>query len=673
MSTLYRKLAIAAFITLIAVTIGTAVAVFMVNYDATTASLQQVLLQAEDEYRAAYHDNEVSATRQETDFRGRATAIAFMLQRDPSLMTNEGLEELRLMLKVAQIDLFDAAGNVLLSTRSDRRGDHVEAGSKLERYLLSPEAPRYAVYWQTDESGLESRRCSVAMRPAEAPFHAIHVVMERGVHRVMDGDGIMRGLMRDIVTRYETTVVAFSDETGEIIGITANNPQELHARDRQGKEIDLLEAVRRLEKGEGCVRLDEGDAIAVSVQFDGYTLVGFVSMSTLLLGMILPLLVMVAVTLAFGGLMFYRVRMYWRRYLLHDLHTLEEDIYSVLSGDLHRQVSCTRNEDLASLAEAFNALREGYEHREERLSRIASCLGGGVAIFDCTKRSGMNFFSDNMRETLGMSRREWDTLRGDYRAFNDLLDRLLDDRDENGIIHFHNRHLDIRMTRDKSGVSGIVIDASEEVARHDQLLRELNKVSAAVRRDGMTGLLNRAGFEQEVLRHLNEEDPVGVMLMMDMDNFKNVNDTLGHPEGDRLICLVGDSLRCAFRRSDVVSHFGGDEFAAFLPNAISLDDLERKLTELLERLRLEMCGYHESCGTTMSIGAAFVHKNGSYADLYQRADSALYIAKNMGKDRFYINSDDIACMRMECVACREECPRREVLDLTVSDEEIEQE
>lgn len=666
MKKLYYKLAVSALITLIALTTLMAVVVFVINFNSMTTTLRQMILQAEDRYYLSWRENKTSVGRQEADYLNRASTVSFMIQQDKSFMNHGGLEELRDRVEVKEIYLFDRNGDIMYTTNRERRGGHVQEGTTLEKYILNPKAAEYAIYWRPSDTGEKSQSCSIAMKPQNAPFYAILIEMEEGVYRVMTDDAIMRETLERLLSDYDTTVFAFSNLSNKIVGMTSNNPQKFQSKDVWGNDIDLLQSIRNLKNGTGCLRMESGDVIAVAMEFGDYTLVGFSSMSVLFVRMFLPLSIMLGVALIFGAMTYRRTRYYWEHYLLSDLRGLESDIYRVLGGDFQVDARCVNNEDLNSLAEAFNLLKEGYEHREERLSRIANCLGGGLAIFDCVQKNGLTFFSDNMQEILGLTRKEWSELRDDYQAFTALLDQLKKGRDENGLVRFQSRHLKLQMAKDKNGVSGIILDASTEVARRNELMSELNRAENAVRKDAMTGLLNRTGFEEEVIRHLSETHPTGVMLMMDMDDFKNVNDTLGHPEGDRLLRLVGESLKNIFRKSDAVAHFGGDEFAVFLPDTFSLAELEHKLSEVLERLREDMKEYHDRCGVTMSIGAAFAGE-GNYANLYQVADSALYIAKRMGKDCYYINAEGITCMRVECIACREKCPRREALGLSVTD------
>ncbi len=155
--------------------------------------------------------------------------------------------------------------------------------------------------------------------------------------------------------------------------------------------------------------------------------------------------------------------------------------------------------------------------------------------------------------------------------------------------------------------------------------------------DGLTGLANRALFEQNLelalARHRRGQVCVGV-YMVDLDRFKQVNDTLGHAAGDDLIVETARRLQGTCRAGDTVARFGGDEFAivATAGDARGLEVLAERLVEVLQD-RVEVCG-----GTAIlsgSVGMALVDAGSlDGAELLRRADQALYDAKREGRSRY---------------------------------------
>ena len=154
------------------------------------------------------------------------------------------------------------------------------------------------------------------------------------------------------------------------------------------------------------------------------------------------------------------------------------------------------------------------------------------------------------------------------------------------------------------------------------------------------------------------------MLIFDLDNFKQINDNLGHPEGDKVLKIIGNLLKSEFRKGDIIARFGGDEFVVFISNNIPIKTLEGKLKTLLDNIRKNLSYYYDNLKVSASIGVAYINNEiNKYEDLYICTDVALYIAKELGKDRYYINEDNIRCMRNKCVKCKNDCKKRNSLRL----------
>ena len=160
--------------------------------------------------------------------------------------------------------------------------------------------------------------------------------------------------------------------------------------------------------------------------------------------------------------------------------------------------------------------------------------------------------------------------------------------------------------------------------------------SEQAKRDPLTGLNNRTGFTACVTSALASADEQAVhgLLFIDMDYFKLVNDNFGHNAGDNLLCAVAKSLLDATRPGDIVSRFGGDEFAVFLPSTteVALCKVEQRLREcLVYHFQTEQAAFT----VTASIGSTLWRQDGSHTleDILQQADAAMYKAKRTLKQQ----------------------------------------
>ncbi len=133
------------------------------------------------------------------------------------------------------------------------------------------------------------------------------------------------------------------------------------------------------------------------------------------------------------------------------------------------------------------------------------------------------------------------------------------------------------------------------------------------------------------------------MVMVDIDNFKGVNDTLGHRFGDAVLVDIAEKIRTLFRNSDIVGRVGGDEFCVFLRNIANEGAVVEKLNAICEAFRHTYTGEGGDYKISGSVGVAFYPRHGrTYETLYQLADEALYESKRRGKDCYTIYYQGIA-------------------------------
>lgn len=174
-------------------------------------------------------------------------------------------------------------------------------------------------------------------------------------------------------------------------------------------------------------------------------------------------------------------------------------------------------------------------------------------------------------------------------------------------------------------IIGTLTDISAQIVREAELRKQAQQ-------DPLTGVYNRAGVE--LINARLEQISRGVLFMLDLDDFKSINDNFGHAAGDKLLMAVGHILNETFRTDDIVARVGGDEFVVFLSGSDNIKLAEQKGQELLDRVReLRIEGI--DAVASVSVGAARAPAHGrNYGALSVVADKALYQVKNGGKGGF---------------------------------------
>lgn len=170
------------------------------------------------------------------------------------------------------------------------------------------------------------------------------------------------------------------------------------------------------------------------------------------------------------------------------------------------------------------------------------------------------------------------------------------------------------------------IEDVTERRRAEQLLR------FQASHDELTGLANRRRLLDEIHRVADGSGSVAVLLL-DLDRFKNVNDSLGHDRGDELLVVIADRLRLAVRPGDLVARLGGDEFAVVLPGPVDVPDAEFVAERLMRLIGEPVTLGRQKIYPTASIGIAVADDQTAVDDLIRRADTAMYRAKAQGRAR----------------------------------------
>jgi len=171
------------------------------------------------------------------------------------------------------------------------------------------------------------------------------------------------------------------------------------------------------------------------------------------------------------------------------------------------------------------------------------------------------------------------------------------------------------------------------------------RITHLARYDELTALPNRVNFRDEIERLLavrHDAEQLSALLFVDLDQFKQVNDTLGHPCGDQLLCAVADRLRAMLRPEDFVARFGGDEFVVFQQNIKTNEEAaylaQRIVDHLSERYKID----NHLVEIGASVGIAMTSPGVSADTLLKNADMALYRAKSDGRGTFCFFRDEMA-------------------------------
>ena len=177
----------------------------------------------------------------------------------------------------------------------------------------------------------------------------------------------------------------------------------------------------------------------------------------------------------------------------------------------------------------------------------------------------------------------------------------------------------------RKAMISVMLDISDSIAVQEKLWQE-------AMRDALTGLLNRKGLEVYMNRLLGEGKS-GAMLILDLDNFKQLNDTYGHQEGDNVLCALSEIIQSHARAEDVSARIGGDEFMLFLTGCTKADVISRRAEDICAAFK-KVSAQYARVSLSVSIGISIGTGTQELAELLKRADDQLYEVKKSEKGHF---------------------------------------
>jgi len=190
---------------------------------------------------------------------------------------------------------------------------------------------------------------------------------------------------------------------------------------------------------------------------------------------------------------------------------------------------------------------------------------------------------------------------------------------------------------------GEIIGAVESFSNNEKVIqtrRQVDELRQSVFTDPLTGVGNRRQLEERLYAtKIEVERGVGIagLIFIDIDKFKNINDTYGHEVGDKILLMVVRTLKHNLRATDLLGRWGGDEFMAIIQDVqdlSTLQDVAKKLRVMVESSRLDLETVRLS--VTISIGATLIQAGETSENFFQRADQLMYKSKQAGRNQITV-------------------------------------
>lgn len=604
---------------------------FSIKNNLAKDDLSQMISQVEGTYDQSEESLKSNEELFKNDYLNRVYTIDYILSNNSRENLNiESLEKISELMDIDDIYLIDNNGVIVLSDDESSIGLNLlnsKSAHKFWKLIKSDNSNDYAIDLDAISIIGNEEKIYIGIKSTLKDYSVIQIAVHREALKSIGEKDSIQYIIKSIPTIYERTIFIVNEETGSLEGITVNNEQDLvfdgidNNRDFIKKLHDLTNA--SLAKINGKYRY-------VKTRIVGdYIIGGYIDADFVYNGLALEIIYLTLGILIVFLVMILIFKFIMKKYILTDIFSIGKNIKSLITGNYNIEFNVIQETELKEVARMLNYLKDSYKYKSERMTRIMSTISSHIAVFECLYLINRNFFSDNIQEILGLDDEEWEEIYKDPKSFQNYIESI---EKSGSIVNVNNKFLSIVSFKKEDEFYGMILDKTyEEEAR--------NRIEKISETDGLTKLLNRRGLENRLKDIFKNDNSNGVLIIFDLDNFKSVNDILGHPIGDEVLKIFSRCLTNSFRENDIIARIGGDEFVVFINKNMELDTLSKKLNGLLNNIRSDLNYYYKNYGLSTSIGVAYRDNHiNTYEELYEKADKGLYKAKNLGKDGFYINN-----------------------------------
>lgn len=620
--------------------------IFLTESKITIHELDEMTKQIAVSYNKSKINAEATKKILEEDYLNRAYAVDFMLNNNAEVDYNVStLEKIKELMEVEFIHVIDHNGVIVFSSEKESIGINVKDDKETKVFvdlIESKDVTKNVVQLGGLSKANEESKALIGVKSTSEKYSIIQIGLDENVINELNTSNSIATITKNIPTVYEETVFVIDGNTGKMLGISQNNEQVINV-DRAESSAEFLSILRNSNNGK-LIKIN-GSMKYLKTENIGDQIIGaYVEADTVYRTVLIQIIYLLVGILAVLICVIMIVRYHLKRYVLQDISSIESSIKELMAGNIDVTFETEYNTEFRHITAILNDWKDSYKYKTERMSRLISSINSHVAVFECLYSINQNFFTDNTQCILGMNDEEWNEIQKTPKGFETYLYSLITDPEEDTVRLNNDRYVSIVSFNKENEFYGMIIDKTQDMKLKNRIQQELHAAQKGAEIDPLTQLANRAGLEKKVKTSLENEPEKGTMMIFDLDNFKRVNDKLGHPEGDRVLKQFANCLKTYFRKNDIVARIGGDEFVVFIHSYIPRDILAEKLEALLKDIRSVLRDY-ERYGLSTSIGVAYVDQSiNCYDDLYKCADAQLYIAKRLGKDRFHIKEDHIRCV-----------------------------
>lgn len=566
------------------------------------------------------------------DYLTRAKAAAYVVQHIPEVLDSvEELTNLAALLDVDELHVTEADGIIRYSSVPRYIGLDFHEGEQMRGFMPILESDSEDAY--VIQEAMPNTAEGKMMKYVGVARKGVKGIVEVGLEPVRQMEAQERNTYSDIFSKFPTDVgeefFAVDVESGEVVAYTGS---EDDSREFEKYGVDSL---KECKTGEFRSMSDGTENYVVTRTYEDVVIGAFISRETLYQtfwkNILLTFIYLLAVEIIAVILLNYLVK----QKVVNGIHRIRDDLARITKGELDTTVEVGGAPEFEDLSHGINMMVKSVVSSSDRISKIIAMSEIPLAAFEYQNDMDYVFVTSKLGELLDMDAEMIGRYTKDPKAFLQMIRAFMDNPIENESDVFHagsQRYVRIHFTTEATGYFGAVTDATKEMLDKQQMLYEANH-------DQLTGLGRYPYFKQQASELLSslKDDEICACIMIDLDAFKNINDTYGHDVGDRYLQEFAKLMKKLPKEHCLLSRRSGDEFCIFAYGYRQEEEVRKLLEDFWKMLEDKVVSLPEGQECIIKASAGYVCTNDNKIELkqlLQQADQTLYEVKRKNKGHY---------------------------------------
>lgn len=592
-----------------------------INAMETFCQIEQVLRKNQEEL------TEIKEVYRQTCIHN-AEAIAYILKDNPSIINSvDELKKIAVFMEVDEIHIFDTTGRLYAGTHPKYYNYTFDSGEQMNFFkpMLTNKSLRLVQEIVSNTAEAKKMQYTAVWSPDET--FIVQVGMEPVNVLKVTAKNELSYIFSLFRVNPDANYYAIHKSSGTIVGST-----DLSCDGKNCSEIGLsLEAVTANKKGfhaeingesSYCVFMETGENYIGRI-LSCKELYKRIPSTTIALTICL---IVIALILS------YVVTRYMNRYVVEDIHSINEKLHSIAQGNLNEIVDIQSSIEFAELSRYINQMKKSILDNNRKMSYVLDKTNMHIGVYEYNQYMKSVRITEHIPKILAMESEETKNFSADYKAFQDFIADLRKNlvADETCIFFFREHYIKLDEINNDDEIFGVLVDVTEEINKRRKIEDERDF-------DQMTGLYNRGGLERRLDTLFSNPRTLGysALIMVDADNLKVINDTYGHKAGDAYLQSIAELFRNFGPKGCVSARLGGDEFVLFLYQYESEQELREAITLLADLENYNFANLNDQIQVPIrfSFGYSLTGQSTDYEKLIKEADEKMYENKKERKKR----------------------------------------